>query len=118
VTRNGQKAAEDWYAVTLKVLTAIRRVIFVPTRPAKDGGWFAGKPEVQIQREAGSAWETVGTLNSYSAAEVRSSKGRSYTLLLANPVKVVAVRVLGVPAVGSDQKQAYSSCAELQAFAE
>ena len=118
VTRDGRTAAEDWYAVTLKAPTAIRRVIFVPTRPGQDGGWFVDQPKVEIQRETGGAWESIGTFGAYSAAEVRGSKGRSFTLLLPKPVLASAVRVIGVPASGTKQNQAYSSCAELQAFAE
>jgi hypothetical protein len=122
VTRDGKRAAEDWFAVTLKAPAAIRRVIFVPSRPERDGGWFVGKPKVQIQREPGGAWESVGVLDTYPATGAGDSKnlnlGQSFTLLLPEPVKAVAVRVLGVPATGNNPKQAFSSCAELQAFAE
>jgi hypothetical protein len=81
-----------------------------------------GKPKVQIQREPGGAWESVGVLDTYPATGAGDSKnlnlGQSFTLLLPEPVKAVAVRVLGVPATGNNPKQAFSSCAELQAFAE
>jgi hypothetical protein len=43
---------------------------------------------------------------------------RQFTLKLAEPETFVAVRIIGVPASGDNPQQAFSSCAELQAFAE
>ena len=65
VTFDGQPSKEDWFAVTLDAPIAIRRVVFRHGKNFHDGGWFdasAGKPKVQIQREKGGAWETIGEL--------------------------------------------------------
>ena len=42
--------------------------------------------------------------------------GERFTCQLAKPVKVFAIRVIGKPACGDNPQQAFSSCAELQAF--
>jgi hypothetical protein len=77
---------------------------------------------VQVQRQKGGAWETVGELDDYPATTATDGSklkpGQTFTLRLASPVNAVAVRVLGVPASGDEPKQAFSSCAELQAFSK
>ena len=123
VTFNGKPAAEDWFAVTLGQPATIGRVAFIAGPIFHDGGWFdasAGKPRVQVQRKTGGAWETVGELGDYPATTATDKQqlkpGQTFSLRLANPEKVLAVRVLGVPASGDNPQQAFSSCAELQAF--
>jgi hypothetical protein len=125
VTFNGQPAKEDWYAVTLATPTAIRRVVFVHGQNYHDGGWFdasAGKPQVQVQHEKGGRWETIGEVADYPATTTADGSplkpGQKFTLRLASPVTVSAVRVVGTPASGDNPKQAFSSCGELEAFAE
>jgi hypothetical protein len=125
VTFNNKPAKEDWYAITLDTPAAIRRIVFAHGKSFHDGGWFdasAGKPRVQVQREHEGAWETVGELADYpntTASEDAGIKpGQTFTLKLSEPLKVSAVRVVGIPACGDNPKQAFSSCAELQAFAE
>ncbi len=125
VTFNGERAAEDWFAVTLSSPVTFKRVVFVHGKCFHDGGWFdcaAGKPKVQVQREKAGAWETVGELAEYPATtgteEKGLSAGQKFTLRLAAPVKAVGLRVVGVPACGDNPAQAFSSCAELEAFAE
>ena len=125
VTFDGRMAKEDWYAVTLKEPVAIRRIVFAHGGNFHDGGWFdasAGKPKVQVRREKGGAWETVGEFADYPATSATDNQGlkaaQKFTLRLASPIKVVAVRVSGVPASGDNPVQAFSSCAELEAFAE
>jgi len=60
-------------------------------------------------------------LSDYPATTATDNKnlkpGQTFTLRLAEPVKAAAVRVIGVPACGNNPKQAFSSCGELQAFA-
>ncbi len=123
VTFDGNTAKEDWFAVTLAAPANVQCVVFAHGRNFPDGGWFdasAGKPRVQVQRDQGSAWETLGELSDYPATTATDNKqlkpGQSFTLRLSNPEKVLSVRVLGVPACGVNPKQAFSSCAELQAF--
>lgn len=125
VTFDEQPATEDWFAVTLDAPVKIGRVVFVHGKDFHDGGWFdtsAGKPKVQVQRERGNAWETVGELSEYPATTSKANAqliaNQPFTLRLPSPVQAVAVRVVGVPASGDDPRQAFSSCAELQAFAE
>ena len=125
VTFDGRPAKEDWFAVTLDAPAIIKRVVFMHGKVFHDGGWFdasGGKPIVQVQKEAGGTWETLGELTTYPATTAtRNAKlkaGQPFTLALPAPVKVIAVRVAGVPACGDNPKQAFSSCAELQAFAE
>jgi hypothetical protein len=122
VTFDGKSAAEDWFAVTLDAPVAIRRVVFVQGKTFHDGGWFVGQPKVQIQRAKNGAWETVGEFADYPAVTATECKklspGQAFTLRLPEPVQAFAVRLLGVPACGDSPKQAFASCAELQAYGE
>ena len=125
VTFDGQPAQEDWFAVTLTEPAQISRIVFVHDRNYHDGGWFdasSGKPRVQVQRTKGGAWETVGELAAYPATTATNNakirNGQPFTLKLAQPVTAIAARVTGRPACGDNPKQAFSSCAELQAFEE
>ena len=106
--------------MTLDAPVTIRRVVFAHGKTFHDGGWFVGKPKVQVQRVKDGAWETVGELGVYAATTATDSKklesGQPFTLRLSNLEKVQAVRIIGVPACGDNPKQSFSSCAELQAF--
>jgi DUF1680 family protein len=125
VTFDGTASREDWYAVTLSEPVRIGRVSFSHGQNFHDGGWFdasPGKPRVQVVRTAGGAWETVGSLDSYPATTATESagiqRGQTIELRLDRPVMAVAVRVIGAPSRGDNPDQAFSSCGELQAFAE
>ena len=114
-------AKEDWFAVTLDKPVAIRRVVFRHGwSDNQAGGWFTGsKPRVQVQHERDGAWETIGELSDYPTADGRHiSPGQPFTLRLAKPVQVVAVRVIGTPGERRKPERGYSSCGELQAFGE
>jgi DUF1680 family protein len=119
------RAEEDWYAVTLTHPVTIARVAFTHGMDFDSGGWFdasAGKPRIQVQRTPGGPWETVAELAAYPATTAKDKAGlkpfQNFTQRLAEPVNVVAVRVLGRPASGNYPNQAFSSCAELEAFAD
>jgi hypothetical protein len=125
VTFDGRKAGEDWYAVALPGPARMGRFMFAHGRTFHDGGWFdttAGKPRIEVQRRANGPWERVGQLEDYPAATATESAGlkpgQAFTVRLATPVEAVAVRVIGRPACGDNPNQAFSSCAELEAFAE
>ena len=125
VTFNGRPAKEDWYAVTLAQPADIKRVVFMHGQSFEDGGWFdtrGGKPRVQVQQKKGGPWETIGELSSYPATTATERGGiefgQPFELHLDRPVEAVAVRVIGVPSCGNNPKQAFSSCGELQAFAD
>ncbi len=105
-----------------------RRVVFTHGRKFHNGGWFdtsAGKPRVQVRRTATGAWETIGEFADYPATTARTADhrrltatDRQFVLKLATPETLVALRLIGVPACGDDPKQAFASCAELQAFSQ
>ena len=123
VTFNNQPRAEDWFAVTLDQPEAISRVVFVHGQTFHDGGWFdasAGKPRVQIKAAQDAKWETAGELKDYpatTAADPAGLKGgEAFTCQIPQPMTVFAIRVLGKPACGDNARQAFASCAELQAF--
>jgi len=126
VTYDGRSAQEDWFVITLSQPATASRVVFVGGKIFHDGGWFdasAGKPRVQIQRTAGSPWETIGELADYPATTATDFKGlkwggNQFTLNLKVPATFVAIRIIGQPACGDNPNQAFSSCSELQAFAE
>jgi DUF1680 family protein len=123
VSRCNKPATEDWFAVTLDEPQTIVRVLYAHGKTAPDGGWFdasAGKPRIQIQTSKGGEWQNAGELKDYPATTATSAAtlrdGEMFTCQLAAPVKVIGVRVVGKPAGGNNPNQAYSSCAELQAF--
>jgi DUF1680 family protein len=126
VTYDGTKAAEDWFAVTLAAPAQITRVRFVHGRNFHDGGWFdhrrGGKPRIQVQTTRDGPWETVATLEDYPWTTDSDGKllraGKIFDQRLTRPVKAVAVRVIGTPASGDRPDQAFSSCGELEAFAD
>lgn len=126
VTFNGQKPEMDWFSVTLDTPVSVRRIVFAHGHAFHDGGWFdvAGgdKPRVEVRRAPGGPWESVGTLADYPDTTATNAKnlknGQTFTLRLAEPQIVVAVRVVGKPACGDNPKQAFASCGELEAFAE
>ena len=125
VTFNGRKAAEDWFAVVLDEPAPVSSVVFIQGQRFHDGGWFdasAGKPRIQVQRSKGGPWETVGELAEYPATTAASAaglkEGASFTVKLEKPVAAAAIRVIGKPACGDNPSQAFSSCAELAAYAE
>lgn len=101
--------------------------MFTHGRNFAHGGWFdtrAGKPVVQVRRDAASDWLTVGELADYPATTgtqgddlQRWWMDARFTLVLPQPVQLVAVRVLGTPAGGNQPQQAFASCTELQAYA-
>jgi hypothetical protein len=123
VTYDGHTAAEDWYAVNRPTPARIDRVIYAHGRAFHDGGWFdttAGKPRIQVQTEPNGAWLTVATIDSYPNATATDTAGlqdgQKFEVKFA-PVPAFAIRVLGKPACGDRPDQAFSSCAELQAYA-
>ena len=125
VTFTARPAKEDWFAVTLSAPVTIGRVVFAHGKNFHDGGWFntsAGKPKVQVRTIEGGRWETVGELSDYPATTATTDgklrDGQKFTLKLAAPTKAVAVRVIGTPSCGDYPNQAFSSCAELEAFGE
>lgn len=125
VTYNNQPATEDWFAVNLGGTVSIRRIVFMHGNSFHDGGWFdasSGKPKVQIKRTVTGEWETLGELTAYPATTAVNNgglqPGQAFTLKLPNAIDVAAIRVIGVPAHGDNEKQAFASCSELQAFGE
>jgi DUF1680 family protein len=109
-TAKGKSSTEDWYAVELNRPDTIKRIVFRHGKSTAEGGWFDGKPGVQVKRTAASDWETVGELSTYSgSADLKD--GTPFELVLDQPIKVVAVRVVGKPA------KDFTSCAELAAYA-
>ena len=129
-TNDGRLAREDWFAVTVAAPVSLKRIVFIHGKRFPDGGWFdtsAGKPRIEVQREPGGPWATVGRLSSYPATTATSpgpmggyllKPGREFAMSLKSPIQAVAVRIVGTPASGNRPHQAFVSCAELQAFGE
>ena len=124
-TSDGTWPKEDWFAVTLIEAKTISRVVFMHGKTLNVGGWFdasAGKPRIQIQTQSGGAWEDAGELKDYPATTGDKASplqgGESFQCPLAAPVKAFGVRITGKPSFGGNPNQAFSTCAELQAFAK
>lgn len=122
-TFDGKPAEEDWYAATLEEPVTANRVVFIHGDTFHDGGWFdtsGGRPRAQVKADKDAEWQTVGELADYPPTTAASAgllkAGERYTCKLASPAKFLAIRVIGKPASGDNPAQAFSSCAELQAF--
>jgi DUF1680 family protein len=122
VTYDGQKANEDWFAVTVAEPIEIKRVTFVHGKTFHDGGWFdasAGPPQVRLQTTPAGQWETVGVLRDYPATTATNpaglKEGERFTFQLPQTTKVFGVRVSGKPASGDAPQAAFSSCGGLLA---
>jgi hypothetical protein len=122
-TFNNKRAAEDWFSVTLEEPSIVRRVVFTHGQTFHNGGWFdasTGAPYVQVQLAAGGPWETVAELKEYPATTATDpaglKAGERFSCVLPEPLKIVAIRVVGKPSCGDNAKQCFSSCAELEAF--
>lgn len=136
-------ATPQWFEVRLARPVALRRVTFVHGLSLRAGGWFdtsAGKPAVQIQREADGAWVTMGELADYPAttaadgtalqksqmppwdatsADVdRINRNQTFTRRFPAPERAIALRVVGMPSRNAESKSFVVTCAELQAFAD
>ncbi len=125
VTFNNKRAAQDWFGVQLDEPATIARVVFAHGKVFHDGGWFdasASKPRIEIQTARGGPWEQIAELKDYPATTASDpaglKDGERFSCELEKPVQVYGVRVLGKPASGDKPKQAFASCAELQAFSE
>ena len=123
VTFNDKPRTEDWFAVTLDEPVAVSRVVFAHGQTFHDGGWFdasAGKPRIEVKAAADAPWRTLAALGNYPATTATDPAGlkggERFACELASPIKVWAIRVVGKPACGDNPKQAFASCAELQAF--
>jgi uncharacterized protein len=124
-TRDGKTAEEDRFTVQLQEPVTVKRVLFAHGKTFHDGGWFdatAGKPRVQVQRAKDGVWETVAEFKVYPPTTAKNPEemegSESVICTLPEPLKVWAIRVVGKPACGDNPQQAFSSCAELQAFSE
>lgn len=125
VTWDNRPREEDWFAVRRDEGVPIRRVVYAHGQAFHDGGWFdasRGKPRIEVQQEKNGPWTPVGVLEEYPATTATSSaglkSGQTFTLRLKEPVRAVAIRVIGKPGSGDNPAQAFVSCGELQAFAD
>jgi hypothetical protein len=127
VTFDGEAKDADWFAVKLAEPVTISRVIFVSGEVFHDGGWFdssTSKPRIEIQTESGGRWQAAADIGDYpattstDATSLKDASKRSFNVKLEISVKVYGVRVIGKPACGDNPRQAFSSCAELQGFAQ
>jgi uncharacterized protein len=98
-------------------------VVFFHGQTFPNGGWFdasASKPRLEIKTSPAGEWSTVCTLSDYPDTTDTNpaglKAGEQFNCELPEPVRVVAVRVIGKPASGANPKQNFATCAELQAF--
>ncbi len=122
VTWDQKLQREAWFAVSRDTPITISTLRFTHGRNFHDGGWFVNDavgPRFEVQRVKGGSWELVGKVPGYPATTSTSpgklGHGFAYELKLAKPIEVVAIRVIGTPASGDNPKQAFASCAELEA---
>lgn len=122
VTFDDTKAEEDWYAVESNQAQRINRIEFRHGSTFHDGGWFdtsVSKPVVQVQRTKGGPWQLIGNLESYPKTNghvVPPLKPGQAFEFRCPPMDVYGVRIVGRPSSGERPTQAFSSCAELEAF--
>jgi uncharacterized protein len=122
-TFSNKRAPLDWFGVELESPITIGRIVFAHGQTFHDGGWFdtaAGKPRVEIKTSTNAPWAQLCELKDYPATTATDPAGlkggEQFTCVLSQPEKIVGLRVVGKPACGDNPKQAFASCAELQAF--
>ncbi len=122
-TASGKAAAQDWFTVLLQKPVTISRVVVAHGRSEHNGGWFdasAGKPRLQIKVVGEEKWKNLCDIKNYPDTTATSSAGlnagEQFTCKLEKPVEIAGIRVIGKPACGDDPKQAFATCAELQAY--
>ena len=123
VTFDGKPQGEAWFSATVRTPVEIQRITFTQGPLFHDGGWFdtsKGKPIVQVQTTPNGPWSTVGRLDDYPSTTATGHAGlkggEQFTFVFPTKQKVVGICVSGTPAGGDNPKQAFASCAELQAF--
>jgi hypothetical protein len=125
VTFDNSKKQEDWFAVTMDEPVKVKRIVFIAGKVFHDGGWFdssAGKPAVQVKTEKAGKWETIARIEDYpettatDSGPLKDGANHSFSILLGEPARIFGIRVAGKPASGDNLNQAFSSCAELQAY--
>ena len=122
-TFDKKRAPQDWFGVELEEPVIVGRIVFSHGKSFHDGGWFdaeAGKPRVEIQSAPKGPWVLLCELTDYPATTATNpaglTGGEHFACQLPKPVEVFGLRVIGKPACGDNPKQAFASCAELQAF--
>jgi hypothetical protein len=110
--------------VELEEPVTVERIVFAHGKSFHDGGWFdasAGKPRLEIKSAAEGSWVPLCEVTNYPATTATDpaglKQGQRFACQLPKPVEIFGLRVIGKPACGDNPKQAFSSCAELQAFA-
>jgi hypothetical protein len=98
----------DFFGVEFDEPTTVGLVRFHQGTVTTEGGWFAGKPVVEVQRAARGPWESVATLDAYPAVKTDVKTGAAYEVRLKQPELVKALRVRG------RRGGAFTSCTELE----
>ena len=123
-TFNTKRAPQDWFGVELDEPVTVGRVVFAHGKSSHDGGWFdatAGKPRLEVKSALKGSWVPLCELADYPATSGTNpaglKDGERFAYQLPKPVEIFGLRVIGKPACGDNPEQAFSTCAELQAFA-
>lgn len=85
----------DFFGVEFDAPQRIGKVRFHQGTVDERGGWFAGAPQVEVQRAARGPWEPVASLASYPAERSGVKAGAVYEAALPAAIEVKAVRVRG-----------------------
>ncbi|MFM7323058.1 MAG: beta-L-arabinofuranosidase domain-containing protein [Armatimonadota bacterium] len=117
VTFDGARQVEAWFGVELDLPVSARTFLYRHGHAFHDGGWFVGSPRVEIKERRDGPWVGLGTFPDWPATTMRSpadlADGRLFRLRLATPRTFVALRVVGVPASGDQERISFASCAEI-----
>lgn len=102
----------------------VGRIVFAHGKSFHDGGWFdasAGKPRLEVKSAPNGSWTPLCELADYPSTTATDpaglKAGERFACQLPKPVEIFGLRVIGKPACGDNPKQAFATCAELQAFA-
>ena len=86
----------SWWGYTWPAKHKVNRVDFTSGAVTANGGWFTGRPRVQVKRDG--AWVEVGAQTVSPAYPGDASAGANKTYTLTFPaVETDGVRVIGVP---------------------
>jgi hypothetical protein len=110
--RDGEVKRESWWGVTWPRAYTLNRFVFTSGRVAEDGGWFLGRPTVQV-RQDGEWVDVPGQLLADPPYPGDASAGgfQTYTYDFST-VLAEGIRLKGVP--GGDRT--WTSAAEVEAY--
>lgn len=93
---DGEVKSSSWWGYTWPERKLINRVAFTSGRVFDDGGWFSGRPIVQVRRDGVWSDAVAQTVTPAYPGDSSAGAHTTYTITF-RPVEADGIRVIGVP---------------------